>query len=185
VAPSAYADATRSGSTNFPTGSARNSALSRTPAVQLTIDAASLDTNNRLRDKHLRAADFFDVENHPHVRFLSDSATLEGERLQVRGRLYAAGESMPIDLEATVRRVGDELEVDAGTDADQPELGMSTSTLGMIKTPSHLVVHGRLVRDADDTFDDIHTVQGVSPFSGDRPSTSAQSSGLTAWSSIR
>jgi polyisoprenoid-binding protein YceI len=112
------------------------------------IDAASLDTNNQLRDKHLRSADFFDVETHPHVRFLSDSATLAGERLKLRGRLYVAGESMPLNLEATVRRVGDELEVDAGTDADHHDLGMTKSTLGTIRTPSHLVVHGRLVPDA-------------------------------------
>ena len=122
--------------------------LQGTPAVDLTIDAASLDTANRLRDKHLRSADFFDVENHPHVRFLSDSATLEGDRLKVRGRLYAAGASMPLDLEATVRSVGDELELEAGTHADHHELGMTESTLGMIRTPSDLVVHARLVPGA-------------------------------------
>ena len=31
------------------------------------------------------------VENHPQVRFISDSARLDGERLTVSGRLYAAG----------------------------------------------------------------------------------------------
>jgi polyisoprenoid-binding protein YceI len=122
--------------------------LQATPSITLTIGAASIDTQNKLRDKHLRSADFFDVENHPEVRFVSDSATLDGERLKVRGRLDAAGKSMPLELEATVRRVGDELEIDASTDADHHELGMTHSTLGMIKTPSHLMVHGRLVPDA-------------------------------------
>ena len=41
------------------------------PAAQLTIDAASLDTEHARRDKHLRSAAFFDVERHPHVRFTS------------------------------------------------------------------------------------------------------------------
>ena len=45
--------------------------LGAQPAVQLTIDAASLDTNNARRDEHLRSADFFDVERHAHVRFTS------------------------------------------------------------------------------------------------------------------
>ena len=34
---------------------------------QLVIDAASLTTGNKQRDKHLRSADFFDVAKHPRV----------------------------------------------------------------------------------------------------------------------
>ena len=64
--------------------------LSRDPAIELTIEAASLDTNNPQRDKHLRSADFFDVENHPLVRFVSEAIALDGARLSVRGRLHAA-----------------------------------------------------------------------------------------------
>lgn len=120
--------------------------LQQNPVIELTIDAGSLNTNLGLRDGHLRSADFFDVVNHPQVRFVSDSATLEGERLQVRGRLHAAGQSIPLELDARLRRVGDELEVDAGTNADHRKLGMSHGLLGMIPTPSKLIVHGRLVR---------------------------------------
>lgn len=123
--------------------------LGREPAIELTIDAASLGTKNKLRDKHLRSADFFDAASHPEVRFVSDSAILEDERLKVRGRLSAAGQAIPIELEATLRRVGDELEVDARTHIDHRELGMTHSTLGMIRTPSELNVHGRLVADPD------------------------------------
>jgi hypothetical protein len=32
--------------------------LGRDPAIELTIDADSLDTHSRLREKHLRSADF-------------------------------------------------------------------------------------------------------------------------------
>jgi polyisoprenoid-binding protein YceI len=120
--------------------------LQQTPAIELTIDAASIDTNLGFRDRHLRSADFFDVVNHPQVSFVSDSATLEGERLHVRGRLHAAGHSIPLELDARLRRVGDELEVDARTYADHRKLGMSHGLLGMIPTPSELIVHGRLVR---------------------------------------
>jgi polyisoprenoid-binding protein YceI len=120
--------------------------LHRRPAIELTIDAASLHTNNRIRDRHLRSADFFDAKKHPEVRFISDTATLEGERLKVRGRLYAAGKSIPLELDARWRRVGDEIEVDARTYADHRKLGMSHGFLGMIPTPSELIVRGRLVR---------------------------------------
>src|SRR5271166_5356800 len=89
--------------------------LGSEPAVQLTIDADSLNTKNARRDKHLRSGDFFDVEHHRQVRFVSDSAVLDGDTLKVRGQLYAAGKHVPLDLHATVRNVDDEVEIEATT----------------------------------------------------------------------
>jgi polyisoprenoid-binding protein YceI len=120
--------------------------LQRSPTAELTIEAASLNTKNSFRDRHLRSADFFDVENHPQVRFVSDTATLEGERLKVRGRLHAAGKSLPLELDASLRPAGNEFEIDARTYADHRKLGMSHGMLRMIPTPSELIVQGRLVR---------------------------------------
>jgi hypothetical protein len=77
---------------------------------------------------------------------VSDTATLDGDTLKVRGRLYAAGTSLPLELEASLRPVGDDVEIDARTYADHRKLGMSHGMLGMIPTPSELIVHGRLVR---------------------------------------
>lgn len=42
-------------------------------SINLTIDTASLDTNHAERDKHLRSADFFDIEQYPTVAFVSTS----------------------------------------------------------------------------------------------------------------
>jgi polyisoprenoid-binding protein YceI len=120
--------------------------LSDRPAVELTIEADSLDTRNGRRDRHLRSPDFFGVEKHPYVRFVSERAALDGERLDVRGRLLAHGESTPLEIDATLRRDGDELEVEAVAAADQQRLGMTWNPLGMVSTPSTLVVKGRLVR---------------------------------------
>ena len=121
--------------------------LRRDPAIELTIEAASIDTNNKLRDKHLRGEEFLDVENHPQIRFVTDSAALDGEQLRIHGRLYAAGGNMPLELDAKLRRIGEELEVDARKYVDHREVGMTHSPLGMVRTPSELIVHGRLVRD--------------------------------------
>jgi polyisoprenoid-binding protein YceI len=113
-----------------------------------TAKVASIDTGNAERDAHLRSPDFFDAERHPYVRFVSEAAELDGERLMVRGRLHARGTSMPLSVEATLRTVGDELEVEAVTDADHHLLGMTWNAIGMVRTPSKLMVKGCLVRDA-------------------------------------
>ena len=122
--------------------------LSSDPAVKLTIDADSLDTGNRTRDKHLRSGEFFDVESHPQVRFLSENATLEGDTLTVVGGLYAAGKEIPLEVRARLRDVGidGEIEIEAEVLADHRKLGMLWSPLGIMRAPSRLIIRGRLVR---------------------------------------
>jgi len=39
--------------------------------ADVTIGAASLDTKQKMRDKHLRTADFFDMERYPNLTFKS------------------------------------------------------------------------------------------------------------------
>ena len=67
----------------------------------------------------------------------------------MRGELHAAGRHVPVEVEATLRQVGDELEVEASTRVDQRELGMTWSPLGITRAPSTLTVRGRLVRAED------------------------------------
>lgn len=119
--------------------------LSRQPAIELTVESDSLDTDNKKRDAHLRSPAFFGAEQHPYVRFVSESATLDGDRLKVRGHLHAGGSALPLELDVTLRRVGDELEVEAATDADHRQLGMIWK-LGMPLSPSRLTFKGRLVQ---------------------------------------
>jgi polyisoprenoid-binding protein YceI len=120
--------------------------LSARPAVELLIEADSLDTKVKQRDKHLRDDDFFDVANHPHVRFEADAATLDGETLKARGRLHAAGKHIPLHVDATITPAGDGFEIEATALADHRELGMTWSPMGILRAPSKLIVRGRLVR---------------------------------------
>jgi len=101
--------------------------------MELTIEAASLDTGDASLDQRLRSKRFFDVEAHPQIRFSSMLIDESGEVDAVVGRLQAGGGSTNIVFEASVRDRGDELEVDAKTTVDQRELGITYSPLGMIR----------------------------------------------------
>ena len=123
--------------------------LSADPAIELRIDAASVHTGNRRRDKHLRSASFFDAESHPTERFVSDSVVVEGDSLKVSGRVSARVRSIRLELDAHVRGVDGSLEIEAETRAQHRELGMTWSPLGIISPRSELHVTGYLVPTTD------------------------------------
>ena len=113
--------------------------------MELTLDAASLATGNRRRDRHLRSAEFFDVQEHPEVRFRSRNVDDRGGgRLHVEGELEAAGGRAQLQVEVTVEHADGRLELDAAATVDQRKLGMTFSPLGMVRTPTALSVHARL-----------------------------------------
>jgi len=115
--------------------------------IELAVDADSLDTGNRTRDKHLRSADFFHYAEHPQVRFTSTRVRDSGDgTLHVEGGLEAAGKVVPLEFDAIVKQVDDALEVEATTTVDQRQLGMSSGQLGMIRRPATLRVKARLSR---------------------------------------
>ena len=70
--------------------------------VDVTIQAGSIDTAEPDRDKHLRSADFFDVENYPTLRFVSTSVTPRGGNdYDVKGDLTIHGVTRQVVLPAT------------------------------------------------------------------------------------
>jgi polyisoprenoid-binding protein YceI len=118
------------------------------PEIELTIDAESVDTGNAARDEHLRSWDFFDVVPNPEVRFTSTHVTgLGNGHVHVTGELDAAGTSMPLAFDASVRMIGGELELEAATTVDQRRLGMSEGPLGNVRPPAKVHVKTRLVRE--------------------------------------
>ena len=71
-------------------------------SVEFTIKAESIDTNVADRDKHLRGADFFDVEKFPEITFKSKSVKAAGkDKYNVLGTLTMHGVSKDITLPVT------------------------------------------------------------------------------------
>ena len=73
--------------------------------VEITIQAASIDTANERRDTHLRSADFFDVEKYPTITFTSAKVVPKGKDLyDVTGDLTLHGVTKTITI--PVRHTG-------------------------------------------------------------------------------
>jgi polyisoprenoid-binding protein YceI len=72
--------------------------------LELVIQAASIDTRNADRDAHLRGNDFFDMEHHPEIRFVTTAVGRAGDAAyRVTGDLTIKDVTKPItfDLEFT------------------------------------------------------------------------------------
>ena len=71
-------------------------------SVEFTIRAASIDTNEKDRDTHLRSADFFDVEKFPTITFRSTRIVKKSsDSYEVTGDLTIHGVTKEITLPVT------------------------------------------------------------------------------------
>ena len=68
--------------------------------VEVTVDAASIDTNNSDRDAHLRSADFFDAENFKEITFKGTAFNkLDEDNYQLKGILGMKGVNKEVILD--------------------------------------------------------------------------------------
>lgn len=73
-------------------------------AFTLSIDAASINTEVKKRDDHLRSADFFDVEQFPELTFKSSAIEPAGEnRYKLSGNLTIHGVTKPVTMDLWYR----------------------------------------------------------------------------------
>ena len=67
-------------------------------SVDVTIQAASIDTKNENRDRDLRSANFFEVEKYPTITFRSTKVEGTRDDLTVTGDLTIRGITKPVVL---------------------------------------------------------------------------------------
>ena len=68
-------------------------------SIDVTIEAASIDTRDAKRDEHLKSADFFDVAKYPTITFKSTKIEkADGGKLLATGNLTMHGVTRPVTL---------------------------------------------------------------------------------------
>src|SRR2546421_11223700 len=72
--------------------------------VEAEVDAASIDTHNKLRDAHLRSAAFFAVKQYPTIVFQSTHVEhVSDQDYKVTGNLSLHGVTKPVTLDVAYR----------------------------------------------------------------------------------
>lgn len=111
-----------------------NAQVTTDVAGRVLVAAASVQTGIGRRDKHLRSADFFDVEHHPEitvevggVEAAADSTATLHTTFTVRGT------SRPVELPVDVRILDDgAVQVCGHCTCERADFGVSGNMLGMV-----------------------------------------------------
>ena len=74
-----------------------------TAAFDVSIDASTIDTDNRTRDRHLKKSEYFDVTGYPRIRMTSTrvQATTKAGRYQFTGNLTIKAVTKPVSFQFT------------------------------------------------------------------------------------
>ncbi|WP_261570988.1 YceI family protein [Frankia gtarii] len=107
----------------------------------VTVDAASIDTKMKKRDVHLRSADFFDSDVHPHIAVTVERLTLTADGATAIGTLQVRDRTQPLTFPVAVSVAGDSaVQLDAEVVIDRSDFGITWNQLGMASTKSTITV---------------------------------------------
>lgn len=71
-------------------------------SIDFTIDVASINTDNEMRDNHLKGDDFFSADKFPQMRFKSKSMTKTGDKTyKLVGDMTIRDVTKPVELTVT------------------------------------------------------------------------------------
>ncbi|TNE99761.1 MAG: polyisoprenoid-binding protein [Deltaproteobacteria bacterium] len=75
-------------------------------SVEVEIKTKSIDTGNKLRDSHLRRADFLDVRKHPKIKFFSKTINkLNDNVYEVKGKISIQNKTKDLTLIVTMSEI--------------------------------------------------------------------------------
>jgi polyisoprenoid-binding protein YceI len=110
-------------------------------SVSATIDATSFYSKNGKRDRHVKSADFLEVERYPTISFVGGEARSAGEALVLSGTVTIHGVTELVDVEIeTAVMEGDLARFEAGARLDRTTFGI-THMPRRIKNEVSLAIH--------------------------------------------
>ena len=115
--------------------------------ASFTVYASSIDTGSKRRDKHLRAAPFFDVERHDEIAFQSTAVAAREGGLTITGELRLGQSHASLRLPVDVYEQVDGLLLRAHAILDREQFGFHESWVGGIHSDPHVQLDLILVRE--------------------------------------
>ena len=113
----------------------------------VTVVAASVDTENARRDRQLRSADFFDIDNYPDITFTVEDIQRSGQRVTVTGALRVRDLARPLTFDATASVHGDgEAWLDAEVHINRADFGLTWNLVGMASMNNTMTIHAVFTR---------------------------------------
>jgi len=113
----------------------------------VTVAAASIDTKNTRRDRHLRSADFFEVASHPDITFTADGVRLSGQEVVVTGSLTVRDRTRPLSFTAAASVQGDEeIWLDAAVHVNRGDFGLTWNLMGLVAMDNTITIHAAFTR---------------------------------------
>jgi polyisoprenoid-binding protein YceI len=113
----------------------------------LIVAAASIDTNQAKRDKHLRSADFFETENYPDITFTVTGIRPSAEDVTVTGTLSVRGRARPLSFPAAAAvKGGGEIWLGAQVQINRADFGLTWNLLGTVSMKNTLTIHAVFTR---------------------------------------
>jgi polyisoprenoid-binding protein YceI len=124
-------------------GAARVTADGRITA-SLDIDAGSVDTGQRRRDKHLRSADFLDVDHHPTLEVRAHEVLLESRHAaSVVADVVVTGvaRTMTFPVDVALSEGGKVATIDIVVVVDRAGFGMTWNPLRAAADTAEVTAH--------------------------------------------
>ncbi|MEY2567674.1 MAG: hypothetical protein QOE35_2203 [Actinomycetota bacterium] len=124
-------------------GNARVTADGKITA-SLSIDAGSIDTRQKRRDKHLRSADFLDVEHHPTIEVQARDVRLEsGDAASVVADVVVTGtaKTMTFDVALALSEGDQVATVDTVVVIDRAGFGMTWNPMRAAADTAEVTAH--------------------------------------------
>ena len=102
-------------------------------SFDVTVDAATVDTDSKMRDEHLRESDYFDAEKFPTLRFRSTKVVLSSRagRYYMFGELTIKGVTKPVEFGFSATQHDNELVFDGSFKINRRDFNVGEKSISL------------------------------------------------------